>query len=319
MFESLGVWLLIFWLVECVPSWKTNSFRYCTRFHFEAGSTLPKTNIGPENRAYQKDISSSNHHFAGAIVVSRIVVCHHTSWEFGGKLRNSADVLLTFLFGRYAGAMNYLVPRAVCFSVTSVQTNQGLTMVCSNIDVDIYIYVYIYSVLFIWMVLQDFSYQSPTFLKAGLKTSLWAPKVSDDRQWFKVGWVVVPEVEDYLLLLLLLQLLLLLLIMIIITIMIMTMIVIINSTNNHSKDNDNDNYKDDENKNKKTNENKNTNHDNSKHDTNNKHNAHLFRERDPFIFHRFGVSRQADGEYLLVGFQVSCRRMPRKIRHLCFR
>lgn len=89
----------------------------------------------------------------------------------------------------------------------------------------------------------------------------------------------------------------------------MTMIVIINSKNNHSKDNDHDNSKDDENKNKnkKTNENKNTNNDNSKHDTNNKHNAHLFRERDPFIFHRFGVSRQADGEYLLVGFQVSCR------------
>lgn len=88
----------------------------------------------------------------------------------------------------------------------------------------------------------------------------------------------------------------------------MTMIVIINSKNNHSKDNDHDNSKDDENKNKnkKTNENKNTNNDNSKHDTNN-HNAHLFRERDPFIFHRFGVSRQADGEYLLVGFQVSCR------------
>ena len=150
MFESLGVWLLIFWLVECVPSWKTNSFRYCTRFHFEAGSTLPKTNIGPENRAYQKDISSSNHHFAGAIVVSRIVVCHHTSWEFGGKLRNSADVLLTFLFGRYAGAMNYLVPRAVCFSVTSVQTNQGLTMVCSNIDVDVYICIYIVYYLSGW-------------------------------------------------------------------------------------------------------------------------------------------------------------------------
>ena len=87
------------------------------------------------------------------------------------------DVSLRSLCG-----CNELLGPSGCLSpVTSVQTNQGSTMVCSNIDVDVY------SVLFIWMVLQDFCYQSPTFLKAGLKTNLWAPKVSDDRQWFKVG------------------------------------------------------------------------------------------------------------------------------------
>lgn len=97
----------------------------------------------------------------------------------------------------------------------------------------------------------------------------------------------------------------------------MTMIVIINSKNNHSKDNDHDNSKDDENKNKKTNENKNTNHDNSKHDTN-KHTVMLI----SFLrgIHSYSTSSgsqgKPSGKNLQMGFQVSCRRMPRKIRHL---
>ena len=36
--------------------------------------TLPETNMAPENRPSQKDISSSNHQFSGAMLVSGRVV-----------------------------------------------------------------------------------------------------------------------------------------------------------------------------------------------------------------------------------------------------
>ena len=52
---------------------KTNNLQ----FKNQIGITLPETNIAPENRTSQKEISSSNHWFSGAILVSgRVPLLH---------------------------------------------------------------------------------------------------------------------------------------------------------------------------------------------------------------------------------------------------
>ena len=62
--------------------------------------TLPETNIAPENGPSQKEISSSNHTFSGAMLVSgRVIVC--CSFIHNTHLKGTGGVFFSMLFGRF--------------------------------------------------------------------------------------------------------------------------------------------------------------------------------------------------------------------------